>query len=168
MIKISVIAARVTDKYIHVAADSILLKEELKRTENFSKLISVNNMIVGGCGSAEELSLFQRYATYNKPSEGSIFAVQDFMKSFSRWKEQYTDSITIDNCYLIVYEHKLFEIDGLFVHEISDYTAIGEGEPYALTALHLGCVATEAVKVTCDLCCYTAEPIIDYFDIKKV
>ena len=32
---------------------------------------------------------------------------------------------------------------------------------YGLTALYLGHTPREAVKVSCDLCCYVAEPIIE-------
>lgn len=163
----SVIAAKVTPEYISVAADSILIKEEMKRTTNFPKLIQVNNMIVGGAGCAEELSLFQRFVTEKKPRAASIEGIQDFMRDFDRWKESYTNSTGIDNCYLLVFDNHLFEIDGMFVQEINDYTAIGDGEAYALTALHLGFLTTEAVKVTCDLCASVSEPIVEYIVTKE-
>lgn len=159
----SVIAAKVGADYIQVAADSILIKEEMKRTKNFSKLIQFNGIVAGGAGSAEELSLFFRFINnLNKPDSATVAGIQDFMRSFDRWKESYTNTTGIDNCYLIVYKGKLFEIDGIFVQEISDYTAIGEGEPYAITALHLGCMPTEAVKVTCDLCHSVCEPVVEF------
>lgn len=159
----SVIAAKVGADYIQVAADSILIKEEMKRTTNFKKLIQFNDIIAGGAGSAEELSLFFRFIqNLNKPDTATIAGIQDFMRRFNNWKETYTNMTGIDNCYIIVYKGKLFEIDGMFVQEINDYTAIGEGEPYAITALHLGCLATEAVKVTCDLCHSVSEPIIEF------
>ena len=50
----------------------------------------------------------------------------------------------------------------MFVHEISDYIAIGAGEQFANAALYLGHTPKEAVKVACDLSCYVSEPIIEY------
>ncbi len=50
----SVIAARVYQDKIVVAADSIIVHGWSKRTANFSKLEYINEMIVGGCGEAQE------------------------------------------------------------------------------------------------------------------
>lgn len=58
----SVIAGKVYNDKIVVAADSIVVKGWSKRTGNFAKLLEINDMIIGGTGSAEELSLFFRFA----------------------------------------------------------------------------------------------------------
>lgn len=161
----SVIAAKVTDKEITIAADSIVTKGTLKRT-NFAKLHKINNMIAGGCGNAEELSIFFEYLAEHKPESATKKQVRRFLQRFSEYKSDYTNEPDIENCYLIVFEGHLFETDGMFVQEITNYTAIGEGEAYALAALHLGHSCVEAVKTSCDLCCFTSEPIIHYY-IKK-
>ena len=162
----SVIAARVLYDRVLIAADSILLKEELKRTTNFTKLRQINNMIIGGCGSAEELSLMFLFAEKDCPVDSTIKDVTEFLYRFAHYKETCVDKFELNNCYLIVYKGHLFETDGLFVQEIQDYTAIGEGEPYALTALHLGQDPPDAIDVACDLCCCVARPII-YFSMSK-
>lgn len=162
----SVIAARVTDKFIEVASDSIISKEELKRT-NFTKLIQVNDMIFGGCGSAEELSIFLDFVkevpTIQFPTTAKI---RDLMLEFAKVKELYTGDAKVDNAYIIAIDGSLFEVDGMFVTQITDYTAIGQGESYALAALHLNHSVQEAVKVAADLCCFVAEPI-NYKYIRK-
>ena len=56
----------------------------------------------------------------------------------------------------------MFEVDGMFVQEVTHYTAIGEGEPYALTALRLDYDPEYAVKITSELCTYVSEPVICY------
>jgi hypothetical protein len=68
----------------------------------------------------------------------------------------------IENVYLLIYDGHLFEIDRMFVHEVSDYIAIGAGEDFANAALYLGHTPQEAVKVACDLSCYVCEPIVEY------
>ena len=158
----SVIAAKVTNEYIDIASDSIICKDTLKRT-NFHKLRHINtDLIVGGCGVAEELSLFFEYAKKYTPCGDTISDIQDYMLNFSHIKEQYMREPKLECAYLIVFKGHLFEVDGMLVQEIFDYTAIGEGEDYALAALHLNHSVQEAVKVACDLCCYVAEPIIEY------
>lgn len=163
----SVIAAAIRDNKIMLAADSILIKDNLKKN-NFQKLIKIDDeFVVGGCGHAEELSLFFEYARTHVAPDPRISDVLRFMQKFGDWKaENYMLSNTIDNCYIIVVCGRLFEIDSLFVQEVDDYTAIGEGEAYALAALHLGHSPYEAVKVSCDLCYYASEPII-YYEILR-
>lgn len=157
----SVIAVKIDSDKITVASDSIIIKDDLKRT-NFQKLHDFEHMIVGGCGSAEELSLFFEFAKRSKEKLTSVYAVQEFMDKFSNCKRAYTDDNKINNAYIIIYDKHVYEVDGMFVQEITDYTAIGEGEAYALAALHLGHSVEEAVQVACDLCCYVSEPIVKF------
>ena len=157
----SVIAVKVGSDKISIASDSIIIKDDLKRT-NFQKLRDFGHMIVGGCGLAEELSLFFEFANRSKAKLTSVYAVQKFMNKFATCKRAYTDDNKINNAYIIIYDKHVYEVDGMFVQEVKDYTAIGEGEPYALTALHLGHSVVDAVKATCDLCCFVSEPIITY------
>lgn len=158
----SVIAARVEEGCITIASDSILIKDDLKRT-NFKKLVEFDNMVVGGCGSAEELSLFFQYAkTHAAPESATTEGILFYLKKFAEWKANINSVDTIDNCYLIVYGNKLFEVDGMFVQEITEYTAIGEGESYALAALYLGHDVIAAVECACEFCSATSEPIISY------
>lgn len=157
----SVIAVKVESDKITIAADSIIIKDDLKRT-NFQKLYDFGHMIVGGCGSAEELSLFFEFAKRSKEKLTSVYAVQEFMNKFSECKRSYTDDDKINNEYIIIYDKHVYQVDGMFVQEVKDYTAIGEGEPYALTALHLGHSVVAAVRATCDLCCFVSEPILTY------
>lgn len=157
----SVIAAKVYPDRIDIASDSILIKEDTKKT-NFKKIYNTAHICAGGCGSAEELSLFFSFISGHKPEEESVTGVLNFMKSFSKWKFEYTNDDVIHNCYIIIFRKKLFEVDGLFVQEIKDYTAIGEGEDFAMAALHLGHTVKEAVQVACDLSCYVSAPIACY------
>ena len=157
----SVIAVKVESDKITVAADSIIIKDDLKRT-NFQKLRDFGHMIVGGCGSAEELSLFFEFAKRSKEKLTSVYDVQEFMSKFATCKKAYTDDNKINNAYIIIYDRHVYEVDGMFVQEVKDYTAIGEGEPYALAALYLGHDVVEAVQAACKFSCFVSEPIVSF------
>lgn len=158
----SVIAAKVYDNYIEICADSIIMNNEGTKRTNFAKLRNINNMIVGGCGDAEELCLFFNYVeTYAVP-EATEADILDYMNRFSSFKKNYTDDLELQNVYVIAVGGHLFEVDNKFVQEVNTITACGRGMPYALTALHLGHSAEEAISVTCDLCCYTSRPVVRY------
>lgn len=157
----SVVAAKVYDDgKISVAADSIIVSGWSKRTNNFGKLEKVNGMIIGSVGTAYESSLMWQYMRTHKPDEGTERAVLEFIVEFVRWKRELTGDATVGNDYLLAYKHKLFEISGLFVHEIHDYAAIGAGRDFATAALFLGHSPEESVKAACKLSCMVSEPIV--------
>ena len=58
----SVIAAKVECNKITIASDSILIQEDLKRTD-FKKLHRTADVIVGSCGTAE-ITLFSYVTTH--------------------------------------------------------------------------------------------------------
>lgn len=154
----SVVAAKVYDNNIEISADSIAVRGYLKCTTNINKIAPINGMIIGGVGTAEEISLMFRYASTHKPEQATESGVLAFITEFSKWKGDYGDHC-VNNHYLLVYGCKLFYIESMLVTEINDYWAIGAGEDFATAALYLGHSAKEAVKVSCELCCYVAEPI---------
>ena len=156
----SVIAARVNKDEILIAADSIILKEEIKRT-NFNKLLKLNGMIIGGCGSASELCLMFDYAADNCPNAARTHEVIEFMRGFAEYKEAITGSRDIENEYILAYKGRLYAIERFFVQCVEDYIAIGQGEPFALTALHLGHDPDVAVMCACELCSDVAPPIVN-------
>lgn len=163
----SVVAAKVYKKEIIVAADSIIVKGWSKRNSNFAKIAEINDMILGGCGSAQEISLMWHYMQTHKPASPSDKDILTFIVEFSQWKNNMGAGSIIENEYLFVYQGHLFEIENMFVHEVCDYIAIGAGEDFANAALYLGHSPLEAVKVACDLSCYVCEPIVEYKMVKE-
>lgn len=157
----SVIAVKINEKTIEVAADSIILKDDLKRT-NFKKLHNFDGMIVGGCGSAEELSLFFEYAKLKQPADATVLCIQHYMKDFAEYKENFYTDKQIDNEYIIVFDGHVFEVAGMFVQEVTSYTAIGEGDCYALAALCLKHDVVEAVETAAELSCHVDTPIVKF------
>lgn len=158
----SVIAAKVYDKEVVMAADSILVKGSSKRTSNFTKILKLNDMIMGSTGSAEEVSFMWHYMETHKPASATEKDILDFFAEFSQWKASKGGRNGIDNTYLMIFEGHLFEIEHMLAFEIKDYSAAGAGEDFANAALYLGHSPREAVKVACDLSCYVSEPIIEY------
>lgn len=158
----SVVAAKVYNDKIVMAADSILVKGYSKRNSNFAKIAEINGMILGGTGMAQETSLMWHYMQTHKPASHSEKDVLAFVIEFAQWKNSMIGNSNIENIYLLAYQGHLFEIEYMFVHEVSDYIAIGAGEDYANAALYLGHEPREAVKVACELSCYVCEPIVEY------
>lgn len=150
-----------------MAADSIIVRGWSKTANHdFAKINEINGMIVGGTGLAQELSLMWHYMATHKPASATEKDVLDFVVEFSKWKRELTGDGVIQNTYLLTYGGHLFQIENMFVHEVAEYCAIGAGEDFANAALHLGHTPKEAVKVACDLCCFVAEPIIEYTQSK--
>jgi ATP-dependent protease HslVU (ClpYQ) peptidase subunit len=146
-----------------VAADSILVSGDTKTNgHGFSKLVQENGMTIGPVGDASEAALMWSYVKTHKPEGSSEMDVLRFFVEFAKWKNDYCDNKRVSNYYLFVYEGKIFFLEGLSVQPITDFYAIGAGRDYALAALHLGHTPKEAVKVACELCCYVAEPIVEY------
>lgn len=159
----SVIAVKVYDDKIKIAADSIVVRGDYKRTDqNFSKLVKVNGMIIGGCGYAEELSLMYHYSETHKPASASEKDMLAFIVEFSKYKSDIAGSSNIQNDYIIIYDNRAFSVDSLFVSEIKNYDAIGAGMDFANAALYLRHNPKEAVEVACELSCFVADPIVEY------
>ena len=165
----SVVAVKKYDNKIVISADSIMVRGYSKDTRgNFSKINSINDMIVGSSGYAEETSLMWHYARTHKPDSATEKDILNFIVEFANWKRGITGESNILNNYLIVFDGHVFEIENMFVYEIQDYESIGAGRDFANAALYLGHSPKEAVAVACELSCYVAEPIIEYqMDLDK-
>lgn len=159
----SVIASRVYKDKIVMAADSIVVRGWSKRTDHdIVKINEINGMIVGGTGCAQELSLMWQYMATHKPASASEKDVLSFIVEFSRWKRDLIGVGSVDNTYLMAYDGHLFQVEEMLVYEVSEYSAIGAGEDFSNAALYLGHSPRDAVKVSCELSCFVAEPIIEY------
>jgi len=160
----SVVAVRVTNDEIIIGADSILVTGYTQTKDKAAKLFETNGLIVGDVGFAQEGSLFFLYCQTRKPTAPTELAVVEFMVEFGKWKDTKGDELSIQNSYILIFEEKAFIVEGLFVKEITDFTAIGAGMDYALSALYLGETVERAIEVACELSIYCERPI----NIKKV
>lgn len=159
----SVVVCKVNKDKIEMASDSIVVAgwTKLNNAQNkIVKMMKYNDMIIGGCGNADEMSLFFHYMKTHTIENMDEKSVLDFAIEFRRWKNDLTGDNNIANPYIIAYKGKAFAIEGMLVFPIDDYYAIGAGQDYALGALHMGATPKEAVKAACELCAFVCEPIV--------
>jgi ATP-dependent protease HslVU (ClpYQ) peptidase subunit len=164
-IQMSVVAARKYPDKLVFAADSIrvsgfFLRETSRVTGNEqSKLFEVNDLIIGSVGLIMELSFMQIFARNHKPAAPTVEAVLDFIIEFYNWAKSKDDSFGKKNDYLIGIEREIFRVcDSYLVEKINEFSAIGAGEYFALTAMYLDKSPQEAVEISNELCVYCAGP----------
>jgi len=155
----SVVAVKVKKDKIVIGADSILVSGWTQEKDKLAKLNEVNGMVIGDVGDAQEGGLFLVYCKTRKPREASVDALVEFMSEFQDWMNNKIGETKLTNQYVIVLDKKAFMMEGFFIKEVTDYTAIGAGMDFALSALYLGNSVKEAIKASCHLSVYCEEPI---------
>lgn len=165
----SVVACRVYEDRIEIAADSITVRGWTQtKNENFkhAKLIQVNGLTIGGAGLTEEIALMQIFAETHKPKSATPDDLITFLSEFSDWKKSRTENGAIRIEGLIAFDGKVFESNGYLVREVATYAAIGAGSDYALSAMYLGHSPEKAVETACELSIYCEKPIVK-FTVRK-
>ncbi|GAB4208197.1 MAG: hypothetical protein Fur006_66810 [Coleofasciculaceae cyanobacterium] len=162
----SVVAARKYSDKLVFAADSICVSGYfLKETQRVTgtergKLFEVNNMIIGSVGYTMELSFMQIFARNHSPAAPTIEAVLDFILEFYSWAKGKDSDFGRRNEYLLGIDGEIFRVsDSYLVQRINEFSAIGAGEHFALTAMYLDKSPEEAVKIANELCIFCSEPI---------
>ena len=162
----SVVAVKVEKDKITIGADSILVSGWTQEKDKLAKLNKVNDMVIGDVGDAQEGALFLMYCKTRKPREASVEALVEFMSEFQDWMAKKVDITKLENQYVIILVGNAFMMEGFFIKEVTDYTAIGAGMDYSLAALYLGNSVKESIKAACHLSIYCEEPI-NIMEIKK-
>ena len=142
----SVVAVKVKKNKIVIGADSILVSGWTQEKDKLAKLNEVNGMVIGDVGDAQEGALFLMYCKTRKPREASVEALVEFMSEFQDWMVKKVDVTKLGNQYVIVLDGKAFMMEGFFIKEVTDYTAIGAGMDFALSALYLGNSVEDSIK----------------------
>lgn len=155
----SVVAVKVTKNKITIGADSILVSGWTQEKDKLAKLNKANGIIIGDVGDAQEGALFLLFCKTRKPREASVDAIVEFMSEFQDWMNNKTGESKLSNQYILIIEKKAFMIEGFFIKEVTDYTAIGAGADFALSALYLGNSVKDSIKAACHLSVYCEEPI---------
>jgi ATP-dependent protease HslVU (ClpYQ) peptidase subunit len=155
----SVVAVKVTEDKITIGADSIIAYGWTQEKDKLAKLEEVNGMIIGSVGLAQEGALLRVYCRTRKPRSADDESIIDFMSEFQDWMKAKIDATEIENDYILVFDKKVFLMNGFYVKEITDYTAIGAGMDFALSALYLGNSVKQSIKSACHLSVYCEEPI---------
>ena len=162
----SVVAVKVKKNKIIIGADSILVSGWTQEKDKLAKLNKVNGMVIGDVGDAQEGALFLVFCKTRKPREASVEALIEFMSEFQDWMNNKIGETKLENQYIIVLEGKAFMMEGFFIKEVTDYTAIGAGMDFALSALFLGNSVQDAIKASCHLSLYCEEPV-NIIEIEK-
>jgi len=155
----SVVAVKIEKDKIIIGADSIIVSGWTQEKDKLAKLNKVNGMVIGDVGNAQEGGLFLLYCKTRKPKEASVDALVEFMSEFQEWIKRKIGETTLDNQYVIVLDGKAFVMEGYYIKEVTDYTAIGAGMDFSLAALYLGNSVKESIKASCHLSVYCEEPI---------
>jgi hypothetical protein len=155
----SVVAVKINPGTIDLCSDSFIGGFFQQTKIEFVKSFQVNNLAVGGSGSAEELSLFKIFCQNHSPATDNEDGVIDFFVEFTEWTKKKDASFKLNNVYILIYRFKVFYVNGLYAREIFDHWAVGAGEIHAKAALYLGHSAYEAVHVACELSPWCEAPI---------
>lgn len=157
----SIVTCRILEDGYEIAADSISVRgsTQTKNNTNRSKLVEVNNMVIGSVGLAEESSLLQIFAKTHQPAAETEEALLEFWGEFSAWKKKRTDRSRIENAYFIGMGEVVFYIHQWLIASVKSYEAIGAGKDFALAALHLGHDAESAVETSIELSIYCEAPV---------
>ena len=157
----SVVAVKVYEKEIIMAADSIIVRGEDKMPVGRGKIFEVNGMLIGSSGFADEGIHMALFAENHTPLSMDDRELTKWMYEFMEWRNrEFGVEKRVENQYLFAYKGKAFYYNAGFVGEVTDSFAIGAGQYYAEAALYLGHSPAEAVRVACALSCFVAEPII--------
>ena len=162
----SVVAVKIKKDKIVIGADSILVSGWTQEKDKLAKLNEVNGMVIGDCGDAQEGALFLVYCKTRKPREASVEALIEFMSEFQDWMNDKIGETKLNNQYIIVLEGKAFMMEGFFIKEVTDYTAIGAGADFALPCLALGHDVKTAIEMSCHFSIYCEKPV-NLLEIKK-
>ena len=156
----SVVAVRVKENKIVIGADSIIVHHGVtQEKDKLAKLNTVNGMVIGDVGDAQEGALFLLFCKTRKPREASVDALVEFMSEFQDWMSKKIDVTDLNNEYVIVFDGKAFVMEGFYIKEITDFTAIGAGMDFSLAALYMGSSVKDSIKTACHLSVYCEEPV---------
>jgi ATP-dependent protease HslVU (ClpYQ) peptidase subunit len=162
----SVVAARKYHDKLFFAADSIRVsgfyRKETQRVAGHQqgKLFEVNGLIIGSVGYIMELNFMQMFARNHKPTAATTDSVLEFMLEFYGWAKAKDNEFGKRNEYLIGIENEIFRVvDTYLVEKINEFSAIGAGEDYALTAMYLDKNPEEAVQIANVLCVFCSDPV---------
>lgn len=157
----SVTVVEVKKNKIVLVADSIRVRGYTQKKDSNAKIKKVNDIFgFACCGTSKETELFFLFCQSRQPRAADCTALVEFMSEFQEWLLKKIGAWTaLENAYLVVFSGHAFSFHEFFCVEVLTSECHGAGEDYALTAMHLGKSAKEAVEVACELCVYCEQPV---------
>lgn len=177
----SVIACRIHDGKVYIAADSMGAQSEIRvdRSLKIRKLHKINgSIIVGWAGTYEEGNMFVYCLQDSDVIHQEEKPLSEFMSNFYKMRDQKfpypKERETASDCqYILIVAGKPFYISQGMVTEIrgEQFFSIGCGCDIAMAAMDMGALPKEAVSIACKYSAFCAPPIIsyevDYYDRKS-
>jgi len=161
----SVVAVKKNDKGgFDIAADDIAVNgwtvSSNADNQTFSKIQKINNIVIGGSGKTEVITMLFMYARTHLIKNNDLDNVFDWFKGFLDWRKEKSDKYGISgNYFIIVFNKKAFYFENFLCVEIKENFAIGAGRDFALAALSLGHSVEEAIEVSCKLSAFCNEKL---------
>lgn len=154
----SVIGIKVTKDKITIGADTQVTSGQNK--DKISKIGKANGIVFGCVGFARDVQLMHLFLQSHKPSSSKEKDLIEFMVEYNEWCRKKDSEHK-------PYSHFLFVLDSqaiiikpdFYTTRVKKFDAIGSGEDFVKTALHLGHHVKDAIKVACKLTIYCSEPI---------
>jgi hypothetical protein len=171
----SVIAVKVYDERIEIAADSQATSNSHREVldEKNAKLFVCGNMIIGVSGYYRSIPMLRAYLEKNPQDIHSIVGVYEFLKNFRIWEKEIKDTESSDDSddqnLIIVTNGKAFYIDNYEVKEVSRSEAIGSGSLVASVIMDYDPYTSvcTAVKAAIKHDIYCGPPIVHYIMEKE-
>src|SRR5688500_12355357 len=124
-----------------------------------------DDVLVGITGSASQLTLVRAFlddcTTLQKPIGANEAGIFEFAVRFNKFSQDLgvPTGVEVDggfSTHHIVAHGRAWVVQGYFISEIFDWSAMGSGEYFAQAALTLGHDPVQAIRVACehDLYCY--------------
>lgn len=164
----TVIAVKREEKYIHLVCDSRITTGSERvdgKSIAMTKVINNGDLYIGIAGDCNENTYLSVFMQTNIPAGSTMKDIIEYFCKFVSWYKSITGITELHGRYIVVYKGKIYSIwsQGLHIFEISEFEAIGSGSYFAITALHLGKNAAEAVKIACELDAFCEDPVHEYF-----
>lgn len=153
------------DKFV-VAADTMTVYGDLKKNHIFgSKIQNIGyNVTVALSGYVKH---FEALRTFHRDNPLTAKDITEFYDWIHSYYDFISDKIGDDETcgLLFILNKKIFYAGGSEIHEITTDFGLGAGDTIAITAMHLGKTAQEAVQAAIDLNAFCGGGI-DFIEVK--
>ena len=157
----TVIAGKVEPDRIVIGCDSqVTYGWQSKVDIDDSKLIALQDFIIGGAGLLSHINYMQLFAETHRPLSSRKRDVLEFFAEFNEWADKRIKGFEPHNSWLLAFDGKLISVDSGLSISHHEFWAVGSGRDYARTAMHLGHDVRSALLVACQLTILCSEPLV--------
>ena len=144
----TVIATRKYKDKIVIAADSQTTWGDSGKTLSRSKIIKLDNLIIGCAGSGEDSALFRIFLLTHKLKDATEDDIVTLLGDFMEWKKKKTGDSKFLLHFLFISNNKIFESYCYGVRTVKgEFAAVGYGMFLALGAMELKADPIKAVEI---------------------